>query len=158
MSPRRRSEDDDFPNVEVTQDQVTSDAEVVDDSEVNEDTRLPFGSAVARLDYPPRAGYKRHWFNDSPGRLARALAAGYKQVLDEDGKVVHRPVGTSSGGGVLMGYLMEIPLAWWQRDMATQQAKVDQLDADIRRGNVAGEVGKDGRYVPESRPIKIHTK
>lgn len=128
----------------------------VEEAEVNEDTRLPFGSAVQRLDYPPRPGYFRYWFNDNPGRLQRALAAGYKHVLDADGKTVHRPVGTNGPiGGVLMGYLMEIPRAWWEKDIAAAQKKVDQMDADIRRGNVEGEVGKDGRYVPPQRPIKI---
>lgn len=132
------------------------DLDEVDVSEINEDTRLPFGSAVQRLDYPPRVGFHRYWFNDSPGRLQRALAAGYKHVLDADGKIVHRPVGTNGPqGGVLTGYLMEIPESWWKKDLALAQKKVDQMDADIRRGNVEGEVGKDGRYVPQSRPIKI---
>jgi hypothetical protein len=126
----------------------------LDESVINEDTRLPFGSAVQRLEYPPRPGYHRYWFNDNPGRIQRALAAGYKHVLDDDGKVVHRPVGTSSGT-VLLGYLMEIPEAWWKKDLKAGQDKVDQMDADIRRGNVEGEVGKDGRYVPQARPIKI---
>lgn len=130
--------------------------EIVEEAEVNEDTRLPFGSAQQRLDYPRREGYYRHWFNDTPGRLARALAAGYKHVLDNDGKVVHRPVGTNGpGGGLLSGYLMEIPVEWWNNDMIAQQKKLDQIDADIRRGNIQGKVGEDGRYVPESRPIKI---
>lgn len=128
---------------------------VVEESDVNEDSRIPFGSAVQRLDYPPRSGYHRYWFNDSPGRIQRALAAGYKHVLDSDGKIVQRPVGTSQGGGVLLGYCMEIPVEWWKKDLASAQKKVDETDADIRRGNIQGKVGEDGRYVPDSRPIKI---
>jgi hypothetical protein len=130
--------------------------EELEAADINEDTRLPFGTAVQRLDYPPRPGFHRYWFNDNPGRIQRALAAGYKHVLDESGKIVHRPVGTNGpSGGVLVGYLMEIPLTWWQKDLAMAQKKLDQTDADIRRGNIEGEVGKDGRYVPASRPIRI---
>lgn len=128
---------------------------VVEDADVNEDSRIPFGSAVQRLDYPIRQGYHRYWFNDSPGRIQRALAAGYKHVLDGDGKIVHRPVGTITGGGVLLGYLMEIPVEWWKKDLAASQKVNDRIDADIRRGNIEGKVGEDGRYVPEARPIRI---
>jgi hypothetical protein len=118
--------------------------------------RVPFGSLSQRLDYPERPGYHRHWFNDSPGRVLRAQQAGYKHVLDHEGKVVGRPVGTANGGGVLMGYLMEIPRKWWERDLQEAQDEVDRRDAEIQQGNTrAGKVGEDNRYVPKSRPIRI---
>ena len=125
-------------------------------AEYNEDSRVPFGSNEERLGYEKREGYHRHWFNDSPGRLQRALKAGYKHVLDkETGKNVSVPVGVAPNGGVLMGFLMEIPLEWWKKDLALGQERVDKTDADIRRGNIQGKVGEDGRYVPENRPIRM---
>ena len=133
----------------------TADSELFDASEVNEDNRIPFGSFVQRLAYPERPGYHRHWFNDSPGRIMRALQAGYKHVTDPDGKNVSRPVGTAIGGGALIGFLMELPGRWWDKDMALLQKEVDRIDGAIRRGNIEGQVGRDGRYIPPQRPIKI---
>lgn len=138
-----------------TQGGNTADAELFDAAEINEDNRVPFGSFTQRLAYPERPGYHRHWFNDSPGRIMRALMAGYKHVQDHDGKNVERPVGTAIGGGALRGFLMEIPDDWWVKDMALTQKNVDRIDRDIRRGEVEGKVGKDGRYIPRQRPIKI---
>ena len=125
-------------------------------AEYNDDIRVPFGSNEERLGYEKREGYHRHWFNDSPGRLTRALRAGYKHVLNkETNERVSTPVGVAPNGGVLTGYLMEIPEAWWKRDLALGQERVDKTDADIRRGNIEGKVGEDGRYVPSNRPIRI---
>lgn len=135
----------------------TADAELFDASEINEENRIPFGSFTQRLEYPQRPGYHRHWFNDSPGRIMRALQAGYKHVADQDGRNVCRPVGTAIGGGALLGFLMEIPASWWDKDMALIQKNVDRIDRDIRRGDVEGKVGQDGRYIPQSRPIKVET-
>lgn len=121
----------------------------------SKDTRRPFGSSTQKLAYEPRAGYHRHWFNDEPGRIDQALAAGYTHVEDKEGKKVVRVVGVNPAGGPLMGYLMELPEEWYQEDMAAGQKAVDVLDQSIRRGDVAGEVGKDGRYVPQNRGINI---
>lgn len=119
------------------------------------DTRRPFGSHNQKLAYESRSGFHRHWFNEDPGRIDQALAAGYTHVEDKEGKKVARVVGTNPAGGPLMGYLMEIPEEWYQEDMVAGQKKVDELDASIRRGDIAGEVGSDGRYVPKDRGIMI---
>lgn len=119
------------------------------------DTRRPFGSQTQKLAYEPRAGYHRHWFNDLPGRIVQAQEAGYSFVEDKEGKKVHRVVGVDAAGGPLEAYLMEIPEEWYQEDMSRNEEATRKLDESIRRGNVAGEVGKDGRYVPASRGISI---
>jgi hypothetical protein len=49
--------------------------------------RQPFGVLEQELAYPPRPGFRRYWFNDRPGRIRRALRAGYAHVVDPD----HRP-------------------------------------------------------------------
>lgn len=96
--------------------------------------RKPFGAMEQKLAYPQRNGYHRHWFNDHPGRIADAKAAGYDHVLGVDKKPVKRPVGTGREGGVLMGYLMEIPEELWQEDMAREQLLADRVDQSIARG------------------------
>lgn len=121
------------------------------------DTRRPFGSQTQKLAYESRAGFHRHWFNNSPGRIDAALAAGYTHVEDKDGRKVQRVVGVSEGGDGLLGFLMEIPLDWYQEDMARQQTELDKTDSAIKSGAVAGTPGVDGRYIPAQRGIKIDT-
>lgn len=126
--------------------------------------RKPFGSHEQKLKYPERPGFHRHWFNDSPGRIARALEAGYKHVLGKDGKNVSRVVDPGPRGGGLTGYLMEIPLEWWQSDQAVKNKARDEIDAKIRRGVVKDHApGQDGAYQPVNKytgevgpDIKMH--
>lgn len=115
--------------------------------------RKPFGALEQKLFYPAREGFHRHWFNDHPGRIARAQEAGYEHVKDNDGKVVTRIVGTAEGGGPLSAYLMEIPEEWWQADMAEQQKQVNEKEETMRRGALEQQAG-DNRYVPQ-QGIKI---
>ena len=124
---------------------------------VTKEKRRPFGSQVQKLAYEPRAGYHRHWFNNSPGRIEQALEAGYTHVEDKEGKKVQRVVGVDAAGAPLTGYLMEIPEEWFEEDMARNQKMVDERDHAIRTGSIAGQPGKDGVYIPEARGIKIST-
>lgn len=110
--------------------------------------RKPFGSLEQKLAYPEREGFHRHWFNDIPGRVERALEAGYEHVKDKEGKNVCKNVGTAEGGGALVGYLMEIPEEWYLQDQAAQQAQVDSVEDTIKRGEFESKEG-DGRYVPK---------
>lgn len=105
--------------------------------------RKPFGNQDAKLNYPEREGYHRHWFNDVPGRLMRAQEAGYEQVNDGNGQPVHMVVGVARGGGALTAYLHEIPLEDYQEDMAANDSEVyDRLGA-IQRGEFAKPKGRD---------------
>lgn len=123
---------------------------------VTRETRKPFGANVQKLALPPREGYHRHWFNETPGRIDLAKDAGYTRVIDRDGKMIPpRPVGVMEGGGAMMAYAMEIPQEWFDEDMAAQQSEVDKIDQAIRRGeDTSGKPGVDGRYIP-SQGIKI---
>lgn len=110
--------------------------------------RKPFGNQEQVLAYPNRAGFRRYWFNDIPGRLQRAKDAGYAHVLDEhDGKPVARITDKADGRG-RASYLMEIPIEWYQQDMARQAADLDRRLHDIRNG-AAGPGAEDNRYVPK---------
>lgn len=117
--------------------------------------RKPFGTPEAKLSWPPRPGYKRRVFNDEPGRIARALEAGYEHVL-ENGKPICRTVGSAERGGGLTGYLMEIPEEWYDEDFAKKQEALDETDAAIYRGAYKDEEARgDHRYVP-STGIKVN--
>ena len=122
---------------------------------VPKDARQPFGSTTQKLAYPPRPGFHRHWFNDDPGRIDMAVAAGYTHVIGKDGQRVCRVVGVTAGGGPLQGYLMEIPEEWYQEDMARQNAETEKTMDAVRRGAIAGQPGVDGRYIPEATPIRV---
>lgn len=121
-------------------------------------SRRPFGLREQKLAYPDREGYHRHWFNDEPGRIARAGDAGYKQVLDESGKPVSMTVGVARGGGAQIAYLMEIPAEWYREDMAAQESGHRELMDQIREGRVpGGPTGADrqAQYVPRDVGISI---
>lgn len=115
--------------------------------------RRPFGAHVQKLSYPPREGFHRHWFNDTPGRIQRAQEAGYTHVQSTDGKNVSRVVGVAEvGGGGLTAFLMEIPLEFYNEDQALKNAKRDEIDQQLKRGRI-GDVapGKDGAYLPTNK-------
>jgi hypothetical protein len=122
-------------------------------------TRIPFGAAQAKLSYPPRPGFHRHWFRDDPGRVERAKAAGYDHVEDPlTGQPVSRLGGVADGGGGLSMYLMEQPQHWHDEDVALGQKPVDEIDRAIRHGAIGREKAgaeSDVRYQPEGRGIKI---
>jgi hypothetical protein len=113
--------------------------------------REPFGEPRLKLQAPARKGYRRYWFNDEPGRIQRALAAGYSFVK-VNGRNTRNVVGRSKNGSAQVAYLMEIPEDWFLQDVRRQQAKVDEIDAAIRGGKLNAERGAtagDERYVPK---------
>ncbi len=124
------------------------------DEGVSFDTRQPFGSFVQKLAVPPIPGMHQHWFNDEPGRVDTAKAAGYTHVLDALGKPKSRVVDKTTG---MLGYLMKTPQEWYDHDMAEQQKGIDEMEDAIRRGaDEHGQPNKDGRYIPK-QGISIRT-
>jgi hypothetical protein len=114
--------------------------------------RKPFGAHVQKLTYPERPGFHRHWFNDYPGRISKALEAGYKHVTDANGRNVSRIVGVGQASGGLTAFLMEIPEVYWRQDQAAKDAERDKVDAKIRRGIAAQHIpGQDGAYLPRNQ-------
>jgi hypothetical protein len=96
--------------------------------------RRPFGAFEQELAYASRPGYRRYWFNDRPGRIIRARQAGYAHVIDPDsGQPVSRITDRVDGKGQ-SSYLMEIPMEWYQQDMARQAAVREQKIRDIQEG------------------------
>jgi len=115
--------------------------------------RKPFGGREQKLTWPSREGFHRHWFNDEPGRLIRAQEAGYEHVKDDAGQNGCTVVGIGRGGGALTAYLMEIPLQWYQEDMAAQDSEVMEQLGQIQRGEFERPTGRDGslRYAGSTR-------
>lgn len=112
--------------------------------------RVPFGDKRLKLDFPPSPpGFVQYIFNDWPGRIEEAQAAGYKFREDSQGKPMSRVVGVKEGGGPLYGYPMIIPEQWWKDDHARGQQRVDQVDEAIYGGHVAAGDDSQQRYIPE---------
>ena len=129
--------------------------------------RVPLGRMRRKMSIPdgliPKNKVAR-WINDKSGRLQAAQEGGYTFVDDplakvgegsEDGRdsldtKISRVVGTKEDGSPLKAYLMVINKSLYDADQAEKNRHLDEIDASIRRGNVEGEVGKDGRYIPSS--------
>lgn len=115
--------------------------------------RVPFGEQEQRLAYPKQPGFRLYWFNDDPGRVKRAQAAGYTFVRDE---ATNEPVAQITGkvdGRGRNSYLMKQPLEFYIQDRIKAARKHDERLEDIRRGRSEPEHA-EGRYVPDGR-IKI---
>jgi hypothetical protein len=112
-------------------------------------TRRPLGKIKPRLENdPPPAGYHARWVNDTEGRIADALAAGYAFMNDRDGRPRKMVVGTKRTGGPLVAFRMMIPIEWYMADRAKLQEGREALLADMMRGK-AGRGAEDGRYLPQ---------
>lgn len=108
--------------------------------------RKPFAERQMRLNAPRRAGFHRHWFNDTPGRVAHMKERGYK-IVTERGVPITVMGSVSAQGTGLLQYLMEIPLQWFEQDQRESQKAADEIEATIRRGEMAVGDGRN-RYVP----------
>ncbi len=95
---------------------------------------------------PSRPGFHRHWFNERPGRIAQAMAGGYKMV-HENGKPIERVVGSNARGEGQTAFLMEIPEQWHLENMRASQQAADEVEATIRRNERAATDGSH-RYIP----------
>lgn len=120
--------------------------------------RIPLGQHVARLAYPPRPGYVRRWVSEIPGRIERALAAGWSHVKDAKTK---RPVGQvvdkSLGEKGRQGYLMEIPQDLYDEDQMVKSDSLDAVDKLIDSGKYNEQPG-DHRYNPAFAPNKSEVR
>lgn len=110
--------------------------------------RKPFGAHENVLDWPPIPGHQLRWFNDKPGRVERALEAGYSHVQDRHGRNVERTVGVREMGGGQLGFLMKIPDEFFNEDFAKKQESLDATDRTIMRGRLKLD-DSDRPYVPK---------
>ncbi|HUY05014.1 MAG TPA: hypothetical protein VMV33_17180 [Rhodocyclaceae bacterium] len=114
--------------------------------------RQPFGMQEQQMLVAPIPGFRQYWFNDTPGRIARAVKAGYSHVIDPEtdepkrmlaGRHESRPEG-------MQAYLMKIPQEWYDEDHgAAADALAARLD-DIRTGRGQGE----NQYVQDRHRVE----
>ena len=109
--------------------------------------RVPFGVPARRFNAPEDPDYVYHVFNDNwrkePGRIQRAVAAGYEMV---DHARSGESVGTNDDGSEINGVLMKIPRELYEEDQAMKQKEVDKVDEQIYRKDYRAEGGL--RYRP----------
>ncbi len=105
--------------------------------------RASVGGFNMKLSIPERAGFKRRWFNDTPGRIADAQELAYDHVTeagiksDSPDSRVRRLVGTQANGQALYAYLMETPESEYQAGLDEKEETHRQVDQAIRDGRDA---------------------
>ena len=114
---------------------------------INRAKRVPFGVPVKRFNAPDDPNYVYRVFNDNwrkePGRLQRAVMAGYEPVEHERSG---EAVGTNEDGSEIKGVLMRIPKELYDEDQELKQQEIDKVDAQIMGGTFK-EVPK--QYSPD---------
>ena len=105
---------------------------------VERSNRVPFGVPMQRFNISEEDSKKfhHHTFNDNwrkePGRIQRALAAGYEFVEHERSG---ETTGTNDDGTEIKGVLMRQPIEMYEADQALKQKEIDKVDEQIKRGN-----------------------
>lgn len=139
--------------------------------------RIPMSTAALKLHVPSIPGYRTYWFNDEPGRISRALRAGYTFVDEEEidlnvtttvsesslgngntdlGSQVSVSVDRSTGQ---RAYLMKIKEEFYHQDQADLEEVNSRVDRAIKRGQVDMQndlaVDRDKRYsTSDYNPLK----
>lgn len=126
---------------------------------VTDDTRVPMSAPDMKLTVPAIEGFVLHWFADRPGRIPRAMAAGYTFVDPSEVKIrnfgfaedlvtsgntdlgskvsVHG--GTDDAGKAERLYLMKIKQEWYDKDTALREETSDKIVASLRGGKLGSE-------------------
>lgn len=107
--------------------------------------RIPFNTKERKYNVPENDGFVYRVFNDNwsvePGRIQRALRAGYEIVENQE----HSAVGTNENGSEIRGVLMRIPKEFYDEDQKAKQKSVDEIDRKIKGGNLE-QGNNDIRY------------
>ena len=134
--------------------------------ETSGDGRIPMSTPVRKLEVQDIPGYKLYWFRSEPGRLQRALKAGYEFVKPDEIELnsfdlagdlalpgmadmgdrvsVAAQDGVGENGQFLRLYLMKIKLEWWNADQAKYETeRIDPIVNSLNGGMLgAGESGE----------------
>lgn len=132
----------------------------------------PLSGGQKRLDVPEIEGYVLRWFRGDPGRIARALQAGYEFVDKSDTDVVDFDIaggdgndkGTDLGSrvSVVSGddighggqpgrmYLMKCPIEIYKHARSLHGAQVDATVAALK-GSMPGNVSEGGETREDKR-------
>lgn len=159
--PKALTVEEKVARVEAKQEQVRSTAERATRSK-----RQTFNGTEGKLRIGNQIeGYHLHILNDSPGRIAQALAVGYEFVSPEEvggtavnvvsrntdiGDKVRFLVGVSETNEPLYAYVMKIRQELYEEDQAALQSKSDAIDDAIRGGKLtAPGHSAEGFYSPD---------
>lgn len=104
--------------------------------------RKPYGAQMQKLAYPPRSGYKRHWFNDVGGRVQDYMDNGWSIVHDPKGRPVERTVGAARDNTPLKAKLLEIPSIFWEEVEAERHAFAKSKMDDIKSAPIRSKPGE----------------
>lgn len=129
---------------------------------VDDATRIPMGLPQMMLEVPEIEGYIMHWFADRPGRISRAVNAGYEFVHPDEVRInnfglassvlesgntdlgtrvsVHGSVAENGGSERL--YLMKIKKEWYEKDMELREQHSDRVVNTLRNGLTGAEKEK----------------
>lgn len=140
----------------------------VEDMIKAERQRIPMSTPTLKLYVPNIPGYHPHWFNDDPGRISRALRAGYSFVTEDEvdlnitSTLAESSLGngnTDLGGQISIvvdrttgqrAYLMKIKTEYYLQDQAALEEANSKVDKVVRRGQVGAEgdmiIDRDKRY------------
>jgi len=105
-------------------------------------SRVPFGVPQRRFIIPKedQEKYNYHIFNDNwkkePGRVQRALAAGYELVEHERSG---DNAGTNDDGSEIKQVLMRQPKEFYDKDKALKDEEMDKVDKQILSGKFKTE-------------------
>lgn len=130
---------------------------------VTDDTRISMSVPRMMLEVPPIEGYVMHWFADRPGRINRAMQAGYEFVnrdevqlnnmglasdMTVDGNTdlgtrisIHGGV-TDNGSSERM-YLMKIKKEWYNKDMDLREQSADRIVQTLKTGSIGADHARD---------------
>lgn len=126
---------------------------------VDDTTRVPMSLPNLMLQVPEIDGYVMHWFADRPGRIGRAMKAGYEFVGPDEVELTNFDLasdvansgntdmgtrvsvhgGTAEGGKPERLYLMKIKKEWYDKDMALREEATDKVVKALRGGTVGAD-------------------
>ena len=143
--------------------------------------RVPMTAPTRKLEVPPIHGYKMYWFRGEPGRLQRAMRAGYEFVKPEEVEInnfdlagdldlpghtdmgdrvsVAAQDGVGENGQYLRLYLMKIKEEFWTSDQELyEREKIDPVVQALHGGMIgAGESAGEGPGDVKNRYTKKST-
>ena len=147
----------------------------------DESTWIPMGAKVGRLKVPEKPGWHRHWFRNEPGRIERAMQAGYRFVDSAEISMIPQQLGGSveqtgstdlgsnvsvaaggygDNGQAMRLFLMECPMRLYERAKAMLQQDTDNTVEALAagRGNKDDYAEKGNSYVRGDTPKLFRKK
>lgn len=120
--------------------------------------RIRIGGQKLKLSANIPEGYVGHIFNDAPGELAEAKAAGWDFINDRDGTMVlgeddgNTDIGSRVSrvvdrGTGQKGYLMVLKQEFFDEDKKAKEVEVDKIANAIENGVLTGS--DPNKYVPK---------